>query len=159
MRKPWVIASLLVLGVIVLLLGLPSASYDLARVHPSLRELPRPYRSVNAGSFLDGGSAGVEVIGADGSIREFAFPVHERAGRRPDYPQLFFSERAGVRLPGDGPMAEIINSPDTRAMLIRLIESEATPNGDRALALISLRGAPKDYLSLAVYAMWGKYRE
>ncbi|HTH48694.1 MAG TPA: hypothetical protein VMB21_14370 [Candidatus Limnocylindria bacterium] len=159
MRKPWVIAVLMVVGLITVLLCWPSASYDLARVHPSLRDLPRPYRSIKASSFLDGGSMGVEVIGGDGTIREFAFPVHERAGRRPDYPQLFFSERAGVRLPMDGPMAEITNSPDTRAMLIRLIESDATPDGDRALVLIGLRGGPKDYLSLAKYAAWGKYRQ
>ena len=156
MRKPWLIVSVLLLALVTLLLWWPIPAYELAKVHPALRDLPKPYRSVRAAYYMDGGSVGVEVIGADGTIRQFAFPVHERTNRGSSHPQMFIGGMHIRRKSGATPLTEITDSPDTRAMLIRLIEDHAEYSGDRCQALFQLRQAPKDLVSLAIYALWGK---
>lgn len=154
MRKPWVIVSLSLIGLITVLLCWPAASYDLARVHPSLRDLPRPYRAVRVESYLDGGSIGVEIVGADGTVQQFAFPVHGRPGQQPDYPQMFVGGKSIQRRPGQAPLTEITDSPDTRAMLIGLIDDEAKHDAERCIALVGLRGALGDYVKAGVFTVW-----
>src|SRR6185503_13602782 len=87
MRKKIIIAvSLLAVFVATVLLW-PTAGYDIDRVHPSLRELATPYRSVGTGYYLDGGSLGIAIVDRDGRKLELALPVSAAHGR--SYPQLF----------------------------------------------------------------------
>jgi hypothetical protein len=158
MRKPRLIALLLGLAVVALLLWRPVSTYDSAKVYPALRELPKPYKSVRADYYLDGGSIGVDVIGANGTNLQFAFPVHEPTNGEPKYPRLFVGGLHLNRKPGAVPLTEITNSSDTRAMLVRLIEAEAPNSGERCLALIGLRSSPTDYLELAWYALCNRLR-
>jgi hypothetical protein len=157
---PWLIALVVVVAVAVVsvLMWRPVPSYDLAKTYPPLRDLPKPYQSVRLAYYLDGGSLGVEVRGANGTNLQFAFPVHAQTNGEPKYPRLFVGGLHLSRKPGAVQLTEITNSPDTRTMLIRLIEADA-PNGvERSMALFQLRSSPTDFLQLAWYALCNRLR-
>lgn len=154
---PWLIALVVVVAVVTVLMWRPVPSYDLAKVYPALRDLPKPYQSVRLAYYLDGGSLGVEVRGANGTNLQFAFPVHARTNGEPKYPRLFVGGLHLKRKSDEEQLAEITNSPDTRAMLIRLIATDAK-GLERDLALAALRGLPGDYVTFAVNALWNKLR-
>lgn len=158
MNKTCIAIAVLVLVGVTMLLWRPVPSYDLAKVYPALRDLPKPYRSVRANWFSDGGSLSMEVIGTNGTALQFAFPVHVRTNGGPKYPQLFVGGLHLKRKPGEVQLTEIANSPDTRAMLIRLIATEANQGLERDLALAGLRGMPGDYVAFALAAGWNKFR-
>ncbi|RIK75194.1 MAG: hypothetical protein DCC68_21635 [Planctomycetota bacterium] len=73
------------MAVVVLAAGIvawfwPNAGYDPDRVHPVLRELREPFREVQAGYYLDGGSVSVRVVDATGREVNVVFKVewHDR---------------------------------------------------------------------------------
>ena len=144
MRKRWLIASVLALAVVTLLLWWPFPTYDLAKVHPSLRDLPKPYRSVRADSYLDGGSLGVEVVGSDGTVRQYAFPVHAGGNDSQSYPLLFVGGLHVQQKPGKAPLTEITNAAATKAMLLDVLSHGGGTETD--LALVQLRGSLADYV-------------
>lgn len=156
MRVRWIIAAVSIAGILVLGTWWPFPSYDRANVHPSLRALPTPYRSIRVEYYLDGGSIGVEVVGADGTIRQFSLPV-DISGGRSTYPRLFVGGMHIDQKTGSTGLTEITNTAATKAMLIRLIDAEASDGAGRCLALLSLRRAPKDIVTWMVYVAWGRH--
>jgi hypothetical protein len=131
----------------------PTASYDLNRVHPSLRQLATPYQSVGTGFFLDGGSIGVVIVDRDGRRLLLALPVSYQDGRK--YPRLF----VGATHTSKTGAVEVAFSDDTRRMLISVIEDHRSSPGDSDIALLSLRGAPRDHARLwshAAVTFWEK---
>ena len=152
MRKKLVIAvSLLTILVAVVLLW-PTAGYDISRVPPSLRELATPYQSVSTGYYLDGGSIGITIVDRDARRLELALPVSSEGGRT--YPQLFIgathSSKTGA--------VEVAFSADTRRMLISAIEHHQTAGDSSDIALVALRGAPRDYARIGSRAVARLFR-
>jgi hypothetical protein len=143
MRKKLVIALFLLAILVAALLLWPTAGYDISRVHPSLRELATPYQSVSTGYYLDGGSIGITIVDRDAHKLDLALPVSSKGGR--SYPQLFIgathSSKTGA--------VEVAFSDDTRRMLISVIEHHQTAGDSSDIALVGLRGAPRDYARIA----------
>jgi len=146
MRKKLVISLSLLAILVVAVLLWPTAGYDISRVHPNLRELATPYQSVSTGYYLDGGSIGITIVDRDARKLELALPVSSERGR--SYPQLFigatYSSKTGA--------VEVAFSEDTRRMLISVIEHHRTSADSSDIALVSLRGAPRDYARIYSHA-------
>jgi hypothetical protein len=141
MRKKLVISLFLLAILVAAVLLWPTASYDINRVHPSLGELATPYQSVSTDYYLDGGSIGITIVDRDAHKLQLALPVSQR-GR--SYPRLFvgatYSSKTGA--------VEVAFSEDTRRMLISVIEHHRTAADSSDIALVWLRGAPRDYVRI-----------
>jgi hypothetical protein len=142
MRKTLIVSIVCFAILAVAALLWPTASYDLNRVHPSLRQLATPYQSVGTGYYLDGGSIAVVIVDRDGRRLLLALPVSYESGRK--YPQLFM----GATHTSKTGAVEVAFSEDTRRMLISVMEDHRLSPGDNDLALVSLRGAPRDHARL-----------
>jgi len=142
MRKTLILSLVFFAIVVVAALLWPTASYDLNRVHPSLRQLATPYQSVSTSDYLDGGSIGVVIVDRDGRRLLLALPVSYQDGRK--YPRLFM----GATHTSKTGAVEVAFSEDTRRMLISVIERHGSSAGDSDIALLSLRGAPRDHARL-----------
>jgi hypothetical protein len=139
MRKKVVISVSLLTILVAAALLWPTAGYDISRVHPSLYELATPYQSVSTSYYLDGGSIGITIIDRDARRLELALPVSSGRSRR--YPNLFI----GATHSSETGAVEVEFSEDTRRMLISVIERHGTAAGSSDIALVSLRGSPRDY--------------
>lgn len=127
-----------------------TAGYDKPRVHPRLQALNIPYQFVRTDYFLDGGSIGITIVDRDGDMLQLALPVS--AGR--SYRQLFI----GATHRSNAGAVEVPFSEDTRRMLISLVEQHRRVNDDSDIALLALRGAPRDYVRIAVRAVANQFR-
>jgi hypothetical protein len=142
MRKTLIISLVFFAILAVAAILWPTASYDLNRVHPSLRQLATPYQTVRTSDYLDGGSIGVVIVDRDGRRLLLALPVSYEDGRK--YPRLF----VGATHTSKTGAVEVAFSEDTRRMLISVIERHGSSTGDSDIALLSLRGAPRDHARL-----------
>jgi len=139
MRKKLIISVLLLVILLAVALLWPTAGYDISQVHPSLRELAAPYQSVSTGYYLDGGSIGITIVDRDALRLELAVPVSSDGGRR--YPRLFI----GATHASATGAVEVAYNEDTRRMLIAIVEDYRASGSDTDIALVALRGAPRDY--------------
>lgn len=142
MRKKLIIIFGILTVALVAALLWPTASYDMSRVHPSLRDLATPYQSVSAGYFLDGGSISITIVDRTAHKLELALPVSYE--HRRSYPRLFVGAEYMTRTGA----VEIAFSEDTRRMLIAVVEEQCQPIEDREIVLVSIRGAPRDHAHL-----------
>jgi hypothetical protein len=153
MRKTLIVSIVCFAILAVAALLWPTASYDLNRVHPSLRQLATPYQSVSTGEYLDGGSIGVVIVDRDGRRLLLALPVSYEGGRK--YRKLF----VGATHTSKTGAVEVAFSDDTRRMLISVMEDHRSSPGDSDSALVSLRGAPRDHARLwshVAVSLWEK---
>lgn len=118
-----------------------SPTYDMARVHPSIRILQQPFRSVTADYYLDGGSIGMDITDRDGRRLKLAIPIYDGPGDPRTYHRLFL----GARHSSYTGAVEVAFTEDTRRFLCDIISRQAVPGPDRDSALIALRGTPLDY--------------
>lgn len=114
----------------------------MSRVHPSVRELERPYQSVWTDFYLDGGSIGIRIVDRNSRTVELVFPVSIDSPRPLRYGRLF----VGSVSPDDTNKLEVAHPEDTKRMLVEIVERYAPANQSRDVTLIELRGAPKDYV-------------
>lgn len=142
MRKKIIIGFCLVAIAIAVALLWPTARYDINRVHPSLRTLAMPFQSADAGSYLDGGSIGITIVDRDSNELKLALPVSSQPAR--SYPRLFI----GATHISKSNAVEVAFSEDTRRMLIAVLEDHRLSSNYNVLALVALRGAPRDYARL-----------
>jgi hypothetical protein len=124
----------------------PSPKYDLRRVSPALRGLVLPCKSVEADYYLDGGSIGLTLVDGSGRTLRLALPVSGN-GTGP-YLRLFinatnFQEPCAVEVPFNE---------DTRRMIDFILDRDISVHPSkpeegyyREVALLKLRGDPKDY--------------
>ena len=139
MRKKFTIVVCVLVLILAAVLLWPTAGYDIVRVHRSLRELKTPYQSVTTGFYLDGGSIGITIVDRDSRRLELALPVSAEHGK--SYPRLF----AGAKHISKTGAVEIAFSDDTRQMLISVLEQYGRPTDGSDIALVELRGWPRDY--------------
>ncbi len=150
MRRKLLIAITVFALVVTIALLWPTAGYDLNRVHPKLRELSQPFRSVQAGYFLDGGSIGMTLADSSGRVLKLALPVALNGGQT--YPRLFLG---ATHIKGTNAV-EVEFTKDTRRMLIALIERhDSTVDG--MASLCAIRGAPRDYARTIAYHFLGRF--
>ena len=145
-RKLFIVGGGLVLLVIVVGLWQTSA-YDINRVHPKLRELSAPIRSVQTAYFLDGGSIGLRIVDSSGRLLELALPVSEDH----TYYRLFIGALHMHRTNA----VEVEFTEDTRRMLVALIEHNDT-SSEGLLALTCIRGASRDYARFLTHRFLGR---
>ena len=145
-RKLFIVGGGLVLLVIVVMLW-PTSAYDINRVHPKLRELSAPIRSVQTGYFLDGGSIGLRIIDGSGQVLELALPISEDH----TYDRLFIGA-LHMRWTN---AAEVEFTQDTRRMLVALIERHDA-SGEGLFALTHIRGAYRDYARFFTHCFLGQ---
>ncbi len=136
-RFLWLFAAALSVGLIAILCW-PGAPYEWNKVDALVRNAPRTYRSASVESFLDGGSIGIFIVDATGAELNLVLPVTHRAGQC-SYERL---ARPVKKYSIKGMPLSI----DTRNYLIRVMEQHRGTDGDGHLALLQLRGWPKDYL-------------
>lgn len=137
-KKKIIIAFLVFIGAAAITLLWPFTSYDIDRVLPDLRDLKMPYQTVGTGYYLDGGSIGITIVDRDSRKLELALPVSTNRS----YPRLFI----GARNASESEAIEVTFSDDTRQMLISIIEKHHTSDDNSDIALVALRGAPRDHL-------------
>ncbi len=131
----------------------PFSSYDLSRMHPSIRSLVRPYRSVTAEYYLDGGSVGIDITDQNGQRLQLAIPNYDGPGDKRTYHRLFigatYASRTGA--------VEIAFTEDTKRCLADIIGRYATPGPDRDSAVIALRGSPLDYAEVHTRVLLNRF--
>ena len=151
MRKKIIITVLTVVALAAFFL-LRSPSYDMARVHPSIRSLQQPFKSVTTYYFLDGGSIGMDITDRDGQRLQLAIPVYDGPGNTRTYQRLFLGTTHASRTGA----VEVAFTDDTRRFLSDVISRYSAPGPDRNSALIALRGSPRDYVDVYSRAVWGR---
>ena len=147
MRRTLILGVCVLASVVTAILAWPTAHYDVSRVHPSLRELATPYRSVFTGYYLDGGSIGITIVDREGRKLLLALPVSSEGGR--SYPRLFI----GAKHARETNAVEVVLSEDTRRMLISIIEQHQSAADSGDIALVALRGSPRDYVRIYSHAV------
>jgi hypothetical protein len=146
-RKKLAILALVTLVVVAILLLRPLPSYEMAHVHPSIRGLQQPFRSVTVEWYLDGGSIGMDITDRDGKLLQLAIPVDEK-GRR-NFHRLFVGAKHSLT---DGAV-EIEFTQDTRLFLYDAVSYFAKPDTERDVALIALQGLTRDYVKFFLKAL------
>jgi len=138
MFKKIIITVAAVLVLLAVLLLWPFSSYDLSRGHSSIHSLEKPYRSVTAEYYLDGGSVGIDITDRNGQRLQLAIPVYadDHTRRR-----LFM----GATHISETNVVEISFTRDTKRCLADIVDRYAAPGTDRNCAVIALRGNPRDY--------------
>lgn len=119
----------------------PPHRYNFSRVHPSIRNLKRPYQRVDPIYYLDGGSVGVEIVDRDGETLLLAFPVDWNPRDGETYHRLFVGATY-CDFPG---AVEVEFTEDTREYVAELI-AQCPPGEERDHALLALRGSCCDYV-------------
>jgi hypothetical protein len=137
--KKLVIAIAVVVSLVLLFLLCPFAPYAPSRVHPTVWSLPRPYQSVTADYYLDGGSVGMVIVARDGQRLELAIPICDGPGDTRTYHRLYL----GARYAKHTNAVEVAFTDDTKRYLADVIGRYAA-GPDRDCALIALRGSPRD---------------
>ena len=130
------------------------SSFDLSRVHPSIRGLQKPYRSVTADYYLDGGSVGLDITDRDGQRLQLAIPVYDGPGDTRMHHRLFIG-RTYVGQTRTG-ATEVAFTQDTKRYLADIIDRHATPGSDRDSAILTLRGSPRDRATIYTRAVWSR---
>jgi len=151
--KKLLIVGLLLVGAVFMVWIWPSPSYDIAQVHPRLRALRTPYRSVRTDYFLDGGSVGVTIVDRDGQMLQAALPVSDGPGEdNKRYDRVFLGLKY-LGQTGAVDVVEIMAPEHSKRMLIRAIAAYSPYDVNRSCALHYLRGGPKDYIEAAVHVV------
>jgi hypothetical protein len=119
----------------------PRGSYDISKVHASLRQLQTPYRSVWTSFYLDGGTIAIRIVDRDGRKAEFLAPVFN-SPRPPRYDHLFVG---GLSVNSTN-LIRIQDPEHTKQMLVEIIDSHVAAGPERNAVTIGFRGAPTDYL-------------
>ena len=139
MRKKLITACSLVLVALTVALLWPTAGYDVSRVHPTLRELSIPYQRVSAFVSSDG-SIGMTIVDSSGRKVDLGLPASVDDG--PKHPDLYFGrERSAL-------------TDDTRRMLVSILAAYNSSTNANNRALVSLRGAPRDYMRIAIQTLF-----
>lgn len=136
----WVVLLAMIPVIFCGLLLFPWGNGSLDGVHPSVAQIKRPYRGVVTEYYLDGGSIGILVVDGAGSTNMFALPVGGADGKsyQEFVPGMMWYTRTNTepKLPLDE---------QTRRYFCYLIEHESQSDINQMGALLSLRGAPRDY--------------
>jgi len=143
MRKKLPVAVCVFTIVVAVALLWPTAGYEIDRVLPQLRALCTPYQSVSTVYYPDGGSIGITITDRDSHTLQLALPV--LADGKGKYPDLF----VGANHASDTGAVEVVFTEDARRMLIAIIEDHRTAADSSHMALVALRGSPRDYARLA----------
>jgi len=118
----------------------PSPAPDRSHVDPALLGLVPPFTTFKTLYYQDGGSIGVRLVDSRGKAQAFALPVESDH----TYPRLFVGAIHTIK-PG---AVEIPFSRDTRRLLVSWIETHRSSADSSDLALLYLRGSPRDYARL-----------
>lgn len=150
-----------VLAVVVLAAGIvawfwPNAGYDPDRVHPVLRELREPFREVQAGYYLDGGSVSVRVVDATGREVNVVFKVewHDRDDGRLliSYEKMFLGDI------NDPNRVEVPFTQDSMNRALEIVDEFPigyTREGfERVNTLGAYRHYPRDFMRLVWLRLW-----
>ena len=138
MRKYLAIAACVFVMAVTGVLCWPTGNYDITKVHPKLSSLSMPCRYVASYYYLDGGSLGIRIVDGNDRVVEMTLPVSSDGIEK--YPRLFLGATY-IDKPG---AVEVDFTEDTRRMLCEILENSR----DCGVALIALRGLPKDYAHL-----------
>jgi hypothetical protein len=124
-------------------------TYDSQKVHPRLRTLQQPYKTVKTYYFMDGGSIGIRIIDRDGHQEDFA--ILALLGQPNPYTRVLVGG-LHYRVPG---AVELSEPEHTRRMLICILRDypNRTPWDDANLA--SLRGYLKDDIKVLYHRCRG----
>ena len=131
--------GVIAVGLLALLFPLPRFAPD--GVDPRVAGMRRPFKQVVVGYYLDGGSIGIQVVDRAGLPNSFSLPV-EKSGDH-----IYKTLVAGtmwVTKTNLFPAVELDKK--TWSYLCRIIELQTQPDANGTLALLYLRGAPRDYL-------------
>ena len=151
MRR-WIIVVVVIALVLGAVFFWPFSSYDKSRVHPSITGLQEPYQSVVAHYYLDGGSIGLEILDRNGQRLQLAIPIDCSSGDACGYPRLFIGSTYT-----NTNTVEIVFTRDTRRCLSDIIDRYSARSGTRDVALVKLRGSPRDRISLYSRAFWRRF--
>jgi hypothetical protein len=149
MKRRYIFAVLIALFVLACL-GVffqPNPSYDLSKLHPRLRNLKTPYRSVSSDFYADGGSIGIGIVDQDDN-KEYFF-VSARDGR------MYF----GVPAEDKTNQVEIIYHEHTKRMLICILSDAPHRTAYDDANLASLRRYPKDYIIVLLHRLYGDFKD
>ena len=144
MRKRTHALVILIAILPVFIFCLPMPNRSRKGIDPSLKTMKYPLKKVVVEYYFDGGSVGLLVVDADGKTNEFALPVSYSGSKR-QYTNFHAGElwlnRTNISL------AEPLDD-RTRRYLFYLMEVKGKRDAHRTLALLYMRGAPRDYVPL-----------
>jgi hypothetical protein len=144
MRRKLAIGAAATAIILAFLLLFPFSTYDMARVHPSIGTLQKPYRSVTVGYYLDGGSVDLAITDRGGRQLRFFFPVEHGSGKTHEYVRLLIEETAHDVTNS----TEVVLNNDTKKCLAEIIDHHGMSGPDSDLARFYVRGTPRDYLRI-----------
>lgn len=152
MRNKVIIAAVpVVVAVAACWLFWPELPFDMERVHPRLRALQQPYRSVTTAFYCDGGSVGMEIVDRDGRREQFAIPAH--LGDKNPYAKVFVGATYD-----DKPEAVEIEEPEhTKRMLVCILQDYPNRTAWDDLCLLHLRRRPVDFARCLVHRWRNDY--
>jgi len=152
-RKFKIVATVLTLGIIGCLLWIyrPYAQPELSRVHPRVRVLKEPLKSVQAGYLLDGGSITLQLIDANDVMVRLAVPVGEAWKA---YGTIYLdtayhsSSHSGVKVEGFD---------NTAIYIQQLLRKQPDMDISRDLVLARWSGRGRDIIRFLVRRLSGQY--
>lgn len=148
-RKRFVIVSLIIVTTLGIVFAY-SPGYDLMRVHPRLRALQPPYRSIETVFYSDGGSIGITLIDCNGRIEQFASPAY--LGDPDPHSKLFVGTLHAMH-PG---AIEITDPGQTRLMLIHILQQYPRRVTRDDFALMQLSRRPIDISRCLIHRWHGR---
>jgi hypothetical protein len=153
MRKKVIIVAILVtVAVAAFWFFQPAHRYDVGLVHPRLRALQQPYRSVKTAYYMDGGSIGIEIIDRDGHREQFAIPSH--LGDTNRYTRIF----VGAMRDHKPEAVEIFEPEHTKRMLVCILQDYPNRTAWDDFSLMALRRRPVDFARCLIHRWRGDYK-
>jgi len=129
----------------------PYSKPDLARVHPRVRQLQEPLRSVHVGYYLDGGSISLHLIDAKGTELELAVPVWADGQ---EYGAIYLDTKYQDT---NSPGLKIADAEHTAFRLQEVLRQSRPPDIMKDLAASRWSGRTRDSVRLLIRKFSGQY--
>lgn len=131
----------------------PCTSYDKSIIDKKLTSLEEPFKSVDVGYYMDGGSVSIEIVDKNNILLKIALPVI--GIEDPSYEKVYFGVYHIDHLKEGGD--EVDNPVETILMLQDILHRHSKGNPQLIVGLYALRGRVIDYIKLAYHSKMGHY--
>lgn len=139
------IGLLAILGVAWVYRPYPKPNLD--RVHPRVRQLQEPLRSLRVGYYLDGGSISLNMVDAQGTALELAVPVWDDGK---EYGAIYLDTHYHKT---NSPGVKVDAPEQTALRLQELLREPDPPDGTKDLALARWSGRGSDNIRFVLHLL------
>ena len=154
-RTKYILLSIVIIVIILFLWIIrPPSYYDRSKIDKRLTSLEEPFKSVETGIYMDGGSISIRIVDKNDVVLMIAIPVYGLDD--PSYEAIYFGACHTQDL--EEGAVEVKNFLETKLMIENILHRYSKSNPYIDQTLCALRGRVRDYIKVIYHNKMGHYR-